>query len=783
MLEMYKTNVSLSVVSCLVAVLASDDLPAAESDTKVRHFEVRDSVELARFTEPGLISPDGEWAVVVTHRGLLPDGDTEATLWLFDAQAIRQLLEGNRSPASVAPTPLVRMAAAINGDGGDDFGKIIMRIAWESGSNSILFLGRDDKENRQLFRVNIEDEQATPLTPETQDVVDYAVASKVIAYLAGPDVAAETLWWSNDPGAADIVNGTGQPLSDLLYPGARLNNRFMPTEFELWQINGARAEPLIDDNTGQPMRVVGSYYRGAMSLARDGKRLVATTHAERVPASWQKYEVPTGLDGEPFQVDTDPAGDPVPVAKIRSDYTRALQYQLVDLENGSRRPLVDAPVADFLRGGTESLQAAWSPDGSLVMVTEIFPPLGNSKGGDAPVKRCRLAVVTVLNNTFDCLHGSADHPMDAIVSVEWDDSGRLPLIRFADDSALTFDRRDTGWYALPERRLALAEFDLVLEQGLNEPPVLVAKNPRASKSLKVFDPNPQLAGIALGEVSVYLWKTPRGLEAFGGLAKPPDFSTDRRYPLVIQTHGFPRDQFFTTGLRSNTASAGRALAARGMLVLQVREPRSDSDGTWREATERGTEVYLAAIDQLVREGLVDPAKVGIAGYSRQGAFVAKAISEAPERFAAAVVANTLPGSVFGYYTLLDDRSNKVMRDYAEFQAGALPYGDGLEKWFERAAGFRTERIRAPVLVSAGDPIHLIALWPLYAPLRDQGKPVELQYMRSGTHNFIKPLQVLAHQEMLVDWFDFWLNDHEDEVSAKAAQYARWREMKSKQLRK
>ncbi len=47
-----------------------------------------------------------------------------------------------------------------------------------------------------------------------------------------------------------------------------------------------------------------------------------------------------------------------------------------------------------------------------------------------------------------------------------------------------------------------------------------------------------------------------------------------------------------------------------------------------------------------------------------------------------------------------------------------------------------------------------------APLRAQGKPVYLQYIRGGSHNLVKPLQVLAHDEMLVDWFEFWLNGHE-----------------------
>jgi beta-xylosidase len=66
----------------------------------------------------------------------------------------------------------------------------------------------------------------------------------------------------------------------------------------------------------------------------------------------------------------------------------------------------------------------------------------------------------------------------------------------------------------------------------------------------------------------------------------------------------------------------------------------------------------------------------------------------------------------------------------------------------------------------------------YAALRDQNKPVDLQYLRDGAHNITKPLQRLAHQEALVDWFDFWLNGHEDPASSKASQYVRWRDLRA-----
>jgi hypothetical protein len=56
------------------------------------------------------------------------------------------------------------------------------------------------------------------------------------------------------------------------------------------------------------------------------------------------------------------------------------------------------------------------------------------------------------------------------------------------------------------------------------------------------------------------------------------------------------------------------------------------------------------------------------------------------------------------------------------------------------------------------------------------------YMRNGAHVLTKPLELLASQEMTVDWYDFWLNRHEDPNPAKAAQYTRWRELRRIQER-
>ncbi len=82
-----------------------------------------------------------------------------------------------------------------------------------------------------------------------------------------------------------------------------------------------------------------------------------------------------------------------------------------------------------------------------------------------------------------------------------------------------------------------------------------------------WDPNPQLKDIELGSAEVIHWKDDTGYEWEAGLVKPPDYTRGKRYPLVIQTHGFSKSQFLSNGIFTS-AFAARALAAQGITVLQ-----------------------------------------------------------------------------------------------------------------------------------------------------------------------------------------------------------------------
>src|SRR5262249_37500886 len=98
----------VSASLCYVLAFAAPESNAAEVPQK-RRFEVRDSGEMAYFgtiwssqrdhlREDGIVSPDGRHIVKVTHRGVLPEGMTEGTIWLFETKAVLDYINNASRP-------------------------------------------------------------------------------------------------------------------------------------------------------------------------------------------------------------------------------------------------------------------------------------------------------------------------------------------------------------------------------------------------------------------------------------------------------------------------------------------------------------------------------------------------------------------------------------------------------------------------------------------------------------------------------------------------------------
>jgi dipeptidyl aminopeptidase/acylaminoacyl peptidase len=308
-------------------------------------------------------------------------------------------------------------------------------------------------------------------------------------------------------------------------------------------------------------------------------------------------------------------------------------------------------------------------------------------------------------------------------------------------------------------------------ESINQPPQLVAEDKASGLSHVIWDPNPQLKDIKLGPAEVIHWKDDTGYEWEAGLVKPPGYTLGKRYPLVIQTHGFDKGRFLSTG-SFTSAFAAQALAAQGIAVLQMGW-NPNNFVTPKEGPDQ-VAGFESVVKKLAEEGVIDPARVGAIGFSRTVYHVLAAITTAEHPFAAASVTD---GVTLGYFEYLFAVDGGLGRE-ADAINGGKPFGaEGLKNWLARSPEFNMDRVRTPLLLLEPGTRAVFADWEPYAALRYLKKPVDLIMLQAGTHVMTNPTQRLASETSNVDWFRFWLKGEEDPDPQKAEQYIRWRRLR------
>jgi len=294
----------------------------------------------------------------------------------------------------------------------------------------------------------------------------------------------------------------------------------------------------------------------------------------------------------------------------------------------------------------------------------------------------------------------------------------------------------------------------------------------------IFDPNPQFASLTFGEVKEIEWKTTGGHTARGGLYLPIHYVSGKRYPLVIQTHGWSKGKFWMDG-PSTAGYAAQELAGRGFLIAQIEGPTGVTG--WQSTPQEGPllmSLVEGLIDDLDRKGLVDRNRVGILGWSRSAYLTRYTLAFSHYSFRAAVLADGYDDGYFHYLA----RLNLGKAEAAEYErmVGGAPFAEGLKTWLHNSTAFNLDAVRTPVRILGFSPSSLLANWEWFAGLNHLGKPVEFTWIPGAGHVPTLPADRLLAQDGDVDWFDFWLNGKEDPIPMKRAQYLRWEELKRRQ---
>ena len=339
----------------------------------------------------------------------------------------------------------------------------------------------------------------------------------------------------------------------------------------------------------------------------------------------------------------------------------------------------------------------------------------------------------------------------------------------------------------PAKQVQQPSINLIQEQDVNTPPKLYVSDMDKRRKELLLDLNPQFSELALGGVRIVEWEAD-GIKVTGGLYLPPDYEPGRRYPLVVQTHGFEPKEFSMDGLHEWTSGyAARPFAAKGILVLQLQSFKNQQDhdnvpnnrklgATAKESVKNWTaHVYESAIDQLDEEGLIDRNRVGIIGFSYTVCVVGYVLTHSQYRFAAA---SLVDGVSCGYFEEIGHPD--AAADFNAYNGNTAPFGEGLKAWMKNSPGFNLDRVHTPVRLVALGNFSIFSQWEWYVGLIFLKKPVDFVLFPHGTHLGGMVSERILEQQGLVDWFSFWLKGEEDADAAKSQQYARWRKLRKLQ---
>jgi dipeptidyl aminopeptidase/acylaminoacyl peptidase len=255
------------------------------------------------------------------------------------------------------------------------------------------------------------------------------------------------------------------------------------------------------------------------------------------------------------------------------------------------------------------------------------------------------------------------------------------------------------------------------------------------------------------------WRGAEGLRLEGVLVRPLDERPGRRYPLIVAPHGGP-DTVTVDGWNTFTASPAQVLAARGFFVLRPNYRGSTGRGVAfskankRDLLGRDFDDIVAGVDHLVRQGLVDPDRVGIEGQSYGGRMAAWAATRHSRRFKAAVV-NA-------------GASNLISHHGVDYHAGHHPEVHWGLNWvddpallWDRSPLAHVRSAQTPTLILHGledESVSHTQGVELYRALKLVGVPTRLVlYPREGHNEFVEPVHQIDVIRRTVDWLERYLN--------------------------
>jgi len=180
--------------------------------------------------------------------------------------------------------------------------------------------------------------------------------------------------------------------------------------------------------------------------------------------------------------------------------------------------------------------------------------------------------------------------------------------------------------------------------ALDQPPTISLRSiSDRSRLQSIFEPNdPRITALNLQPPELVSVINRGGVTLYGALYRPPQGSGTAPYPTVVSVYGGPGFQMVVNNWRMTVAMRAQHLRSRGFLVFVLDNRGSSRRGLAFEGVIKGRlgdveiQDQVDGVNWLVEQGLADPQRVGIYGWSYGGYMAAMCLARAPETFKVAV---------------------------------------------------------------------------------------------------------------------------------------------------